>query len=336
MIILLSGVFASCSNQDRDFDDFDYTTVYFPYQTPIRVLDLGNDLYDNDADNNHQCTIMATTGGVYENNKNITIDIEVDNSLVDNLYYSSDSTKIKAMPSDYYTLASDKITIPKGKLMGGVQVQLTDKFFEDTSSVSTTYVIPLIMTSKMNADSILQGKTDLENANPAVVSDWEKTPKNFTLYAIKYINKYTGHMLRRGIDNIIGKNGANELDTTIINHENYTENDEVVQTFSKSLTTTTLALNAIDKQGEAYPFTLVMTFDGDENCSISEPEKAEYTISGTGKYVENGGEWATKKHDAIFIKYTLDNGIETHTFIDTLVMRDRAIGLETFTPFVKK
>lgn len=42
-LIFLSTVLISCENQDNDFPDFDYQTVYFASQYPDRTLQLGND-----------------------------------------------------------------------------------------------------------------------------------------------------------------------------------------------------------------------------------------------------------------------------------------------------
>ena len=36
-----------------------------------------------------------------------------------------------------------KIIIPAGKVMGGIEVQLTDAFFADPRSIKNTFVIPL-------------------------------------------------------------------------------------------------------------------------------------------------------------------------------------------------
>ena len=88
MVVL--AVFAACENKDWEFPDFDYTTVYFAYQSPVRTLVLGKDnVFDNSLDNEHKCLIMATMGGVYENKKDITIDVVVDNSLCENLKFGS-------------------------------------------------------------------------------------------------------------------------------------------------------------------------------------------------------------------------------------------------------
>lgn len=66
-------------------------------------------------------------GGVYENQTNPTVDIEVDNSLCDNLKFST-GEDVVPMPAEYYTLASNQIVIPQGQISGGVEVQLTDAF----------------------------------------------------------------------------------------------------------------------------------------------------------------------------------------------------------------
>jgi hypothetical protein len=173
--LIVLAVFAACENQDWEFPDFDYSTVYFPYQSPVRTLVLGKDyVFDNSLDNEHKCLIMATMGGVYENKSDITINVVVDNTLCENLKFESDAgDDAIAMPSNYYTLPSNmQIVIPSGELMGGLEVQLTDAFFNDTLSIKKTYVIPLVITSVTNADSILSGETLSDTADRRVASEW--------------------------------------------------------------------------------------------------------------------------------------------------------------------
>lgn len=82
--------FSSCENGDWSFPDYGTTTVYFAYQYPVRTIVLGNDeVFDNTLDNQHKCMIKATMGGVYENQTSPVVDIEVVNSLCDNLKFSS-------------------------------------------------------------------------------------------------------------------------------------------------------------------------------------------------------------------------------------------------------
>ena len=109
----LSLTCASCYNSDRDFPDYEGgTTAYFAYQFPIRTLILGNDIYDNALDNEHKCRIWSTMGGAY-GGRNAFVDIVVDESLCDNLWFvdagGNPSTPVLPMPSSYYTLSSNAI-----------------------------------------------------------------------------------------------------------------------------------------------------------------------------------------------------------------------------------
>src|SRR5919205_2646778 len=85
---ILISILTAC-NKDWEFPDYKYSTVYFPYQSPVRTLVLGEDIYDNTLDNQHKFQIMASTGGVYENKKDVTLDVAVDNSLARNLKFNA-------------------------------------------------------------------------------------------------------------------------------------------------------------------------------------------------------------------------------------------------------
>ena len=88
---------SSCENQEVDFPDFDYSTVYFAYQYPVRTIVLGEDTYDTSLDNQHKFEIYATMGGVYANKKRVAIDFVVDNSLTNKLFFSV-GDPVKPMP----------------------------------------------------------------------------------------------------------------------------------------------------------------------------------------------------------------------------------------------
>ena len=78
--LVLLSILTAC-NKDWEFPDYKFSTVYFPYQAPIRTLVLGEDIFDNTLDNQHKFMIMATMGGVYENKKDIGLKVAVENSL---------------------------------------------------------------------------------------------------------------------------------------------------------------------------------------------------------------------------------------------------------------
>ncbi len=341
--MIIAGLFvtlflSSCKNDDWSFPDYKYTAVYFAYQTPVKTLILGDDyMYDNSADNQHILQIYATMGGVYENNADRIIEVEIDNSLCENLYFSNDSTdKVLPMPSNYYVLPSKlEIVIPKGKLMGYLEIKLTDAFFNDSLSLKNKYVIPLVMKSVKNADSILQGKTEKTNPNRLINADWLTPPKDYTIYAVKFINPWHAYYLRRGINVVKGKNGNSSLDATYVYRAKYVEYDQVCQAISTGKNNVSISLiTKADDRVTDVPFKIILTFDDNNNCTISSPSNAGYTATGSGKFVKDSEEWGGKKRNALYLKYDIEFENTIHSFTDTLVVRDRGIKMETFSPVI--
>jgi hypothetical protein len=336
LILLISlSVFTGC-NKDWSFPDYKYTTVYFAYQTPVRTLVLGEDIIDNTLDNQHKCLIMATMGGVYENKKDIRLTVAVDTALAGRLKFeTATGDTVLAMPDNYYSLPGAKyIVIPAGKVMGGIEVQLTDAFFQDPRSIKKTFVIPVKIISVENADSVLRGKSDMTSPDPRKAGDWVIPPKDFILYAVKYINPYHGFYLRRGVDLVKGANGNTALDTTVVYHAPYVEKDEVCSIVTTSLTEASVSLNAKNKGNTNTPFTMLLKFDSQGKCTITNPVSASYTLTGTGQLVKKGDMWGNQQRDVLHLKYQIDFGTTTHSLTDTIVMRDRGVKMETFNPIV--
>ena len=263
--IVLAGaamsVLASCHNQEQIFPDYDGgITAYFAYQYPVRTIVLGeSETFDTSLDNQRKCIIYGTMGGAYEG-KDVVIDVEVDNTLTDNLYFDAAcETPVKAMPAEYYTLSGNQL-VYGGKHMGGVEVQLTDAFFADPDAIKNTYVIPVKMTNiQKGADQILAGTPAIEgdNAWRTDASQWKVLPKDYTLFAVKYINPWDGSWLRRGVDTIT----ENGKVTTDVRHKQYVENDEVMFLSTQSLNSVT------------FPMTV--------NVETVVPPPTEYTMSVT-------------------------------------------------------
>jgi hypothetical protein len=346
--ILLSASFSSCRNQDISYSNYTYQTLYFPYQSPVRKIVLGDDdQYDNSSDTAHECEIMATIGGEYSNGSDVTINFKVDTSLCTNVYTivnTKVATKVVAMPSNYYTLGGTSITIPKGSMEGGVVVHLTDAFFNDTTSLKSTYtdvkyVIPLVMTSS-SKDSILRGTAAVTNPIRTNSADWSTQPMDYILYGIKYINPWDANWLCRGIDNVTQPDGTTK---TITRHPTYVESDAVVTLTSNSIRSdiypvsdTLYVYNTVDQKYENTIFTtnLLLTFDSaGQNCTITS-NTSGYTASGTGTWIKKGekNSWGSKDRDGLYLNYNINfnNGYKYATK-DTLVLRDRNEKLETFT-----
>jgi hypothetical protein len=335
ILFVALSVLTAC-NKDWEFPDYKYTTVYFPYQSPVRTLILGEDIIDNSLDNEHKFLIMATMGGVYENKKDIIINVSVDNAMGQNLkFQTATGDNVIPMPENYYTLPKDRIiAIPSGKVMGGMEVKLTDAFFADPRSIKNTFVIPVKMTSVANADSILRGQSSVPSPDPRKAADWAVAPKDYVLYGVKYINPYHGVYLRRGIDEVKGNSGNTALDTTVVYHNAFVEKDEVVNLFTKSMTQDSISLNAKNKGNINAPFMLVLTFDNTGKCTISAPASATYTVTGNGEFVKKGDMWGNVKRDVLYLQYTVNFATTTHNLRDTLVMRDRGVKFETFSPVI--
>lgn len=362
---LVGGSFTSCENGDWDFPDFEYSTVYFAYQSPIRTVVLGEDVYDTSLDNEHKVQIMATMGGVYANNNNVEIGIKVEPTLLDDLIFDKESDTdpdrpVLLMPDNYYTLSSDKIIIPQGSVIGGVTVQLTDAFFNDPLALSTNYVIPVVMTGVTNADSILSGKPLVENPKRGRTSDWDVQPKDYILYAVKYINAYDANYLRRGTDVITIDGGTA---TTVKREADYVERDEVVKLTTVSLNSVAFPQSYVSKDGHDLNFRVNLTLDANQNVTASAFEATyqvndsvtvrNVSVSGDGEFVKDGDKnsWGNQDRDALYLDYETSYEVEikypvsgqpdnvmqyNYKTSDILVVRDRGVKPEWFTAVVNE
>jgi hypothetical protein len=331
IIVLFSGLIA-CENQENEFSDFDYTTGYFPYQYPVRTLVLGDYIYDNTNDNNHKFLISAAMGGVYSNDKDREFDIEVDESLCNNVLFESTSEPIRLMPEEYYNLSSsEKLTIPSGEFNGNIEVQLTDAFFNDPLSIKLAYVIPIRLLGSADVDSILQGKPSVINPDPRLADQWEIAPKDFTMFAVKYINPYHGKYLHRG-ESIV-KDASNTVLETNVYRTTYIVDNELWDLVTTNMNQVSVEGN-IRSSIITGTLKILLTFSEDGNCSVKEAAGSAYTITGTGKFLKDADEWGNKKRDAIHLNYQLSNGTNTYYATDTLVIRDRAVVMELYTSTV--
>lgn len=330
--LLLIGCIAACKNQEVEFPDYGITTGYFPYQFPIRTLILGDYIYDNSNDNAHKFLISAAMGGVYENKKDRIFKITVDNSLCNDVKFAATGEPIKAMPASYYTLSTpDRIVIPAGQVNGSVEVKLTEAFFQDTLANRLAYVIPVRITQVTDLDSLLSGKSSLAQPDPRYASQWDIAPKNFTMFAVKYISPFHGNYFHRGQSTV--KEGTTTLETTNYAGQ-YIENDEVwtLSTINTSKVRVTGAVKSAQLNGV---LNMILTFDGN-NCVISSPAGSAISVTGTGKFINHGAEWGNKKRDLIELTYQFTRGTKTYSATDRLVIRDRGVVMELFTPVSSK
>lgn len=329
---ILLAVLASCQNVDIEYEDYEFTTAYFPYQYPIRTLVLGDYIYDNTNDNNHKFLISAAIGGLYSNKSDRVVNFRVDESLCNNALFGETNDTIRLMPSSYYKLSSpDKILIPSGKFNGAVEVQLSDAFFQDTLAIKLGYVIPIRLTGSSDVDSILQGKAASDAfADLRDKQQWEILPKNFTMFAVKYINEFHGSYLH------YGKNKVKDLTGNVIEENFYSEQFVEKNPVVKLVTTGRyqVSMNSFfNSQKIMGQFSILLDFNG-KSCTISAPKGATYEVTGTGDFLEKKFRWGNKDRDGIEIRYTVKQGDLTYEANDVLVIRDRGVVMELFSPIL--
>lgn len=349
----LALTYTSCYNSEQEFPDFEGgTKAYFAYQNPVRTLVLGNDIYDNTLDNEHKCRIWATMGGAYAG-RNATVNVVVDESLCDNLWFLDDggyaSLRVTPMPEKYYKLLSNSISY-NGDARGYVEVQFSDDFFNDPDAIKNTYVIPLRMTGVTGIDAILSGTPNVSNPIRTNAQDWAVLPMDYVLYCVKYMNPWQGKYIRRGVD-MVTENGGEpnkvvRKDFTLYNSdvEHYSkmdpsnpvnQNDEVCGITTKNRTEAIFPVS-FKTSGASISCNLILKFNGDK-CTITSDDE-NVTAEGEGEFITKGTErseykdyqWGSSngkliQRDILRLAYKvnfIDKNIQVETK-DTMVVQTR-------------
>lgn len=321
------GVLPGCTNEDITFDDYDYQSVYFPYQAPVRTLVLGDEaLGDNTIDRERSFSIGVAMGGAYYNDKDRIVEIAHAPELAQNVT-NGNGGPMTVLPASHYEATFGPITIPKGSFAGTMRVDLTDAFFADPLSATTHYVIPVRITAAQ--DSVLRGipSSFVEDPDPRIGDNWEVSPKDYTLFAIKYINETHGMYLLRGTRT----NTATE-ETTTYSARFVTDNNMT------KLSTVSLTENVMDVVGgtnSGGPHRMLLTFDHEnQEVSVSQLDGTTVVSSGEGVYFTKDDPEAESyngnKHRTIYLDYTYEDGGVTYAVQDSLVFVDTDVVFEEF------
>ena len=331
--IIIAGVVAC--NKENDFPDHEYLNpdgsgtgkhygVYFGTQYPVRTLVLGHERFPNpDADSLFH--IGVSIGGMYKNTRNWKVDYVFDETLADSLIMGTtgtDNDTVMALPSEYFTINPvGSTTIPSGSFNGLIQIKLKKAFFEDPLAITKKYVVPLRITAS-EADTILSGRaklgydTDLRRAG-----DWDVLPKNYVLFAIKYINPYHGVYFHRGAV-------TDGVNPPLVYRNQYLERNA-----TRNLITTgphSITLNGI-ANNMAGAFKMELSFNG-EDITITPSDGATYSVTGTGKFLDenhpNAEQISGVKYPTLYLDYSYVDGADIKTAKDTLVRRDRGVKYE--------
>lgn len=351
LIFALGAVLTGCHNSDVDFPDFEYQTIYFAHQTPVRTITLGEENYaDNNIDNEHAFEVKAALGGVNVNRADHSAKFVIDDSLCEGLAFT-DGSDVKALPASYYSIATDNIVIKKGDVIGGFRVQLNDEFFADPASINTTYVLPVRLTS--SNDSILSGKAKdgIVNPNRLNADDWATLPQDYVLYAVKYKNKFHGCWLSQGVDKVDKDGEVTTNDRKVDYWEKASLRYLRTQSLTRSVYSQAFDVSIINQRGAKDELHLVcdIILDVDANGNITlSTDSPNCSVSGTGSWVEKGAKkaWGDKDRDYIKLNYTYRINYVSHipmnkksyievTCEEELVLRDRENKFEEFSYILK-
>ena len=365
LIFAIAFGFIACENQETIFDDFGSTSVYFPFQRPVRTIIQGDyDLGFNDNDNLGRFEIGVRMSGVRSNETDRSVSFELAPELIDPSVLGVTSVNVQVLPESYYTIEQESpVTIPAGSTDGRILIQLNDAFFDDPLSFGefeeVNYVIPLKITAFEGLDSLLTGVPIIDNPIKILDDNWVTTPKDYTLFGIKFINQYSGMHLRRGSDKIVGTSelftvstGEREtttIDTTSVYRSEFVDQDELalVSTSGRNKATVTNRVRRGNIAGNDN-VSIEMTIDGNGDIVVTEAPGETLTVTGTGKWLEDGDEWGGEKRNVIYLEYEYkdvqvvqemrfgrvvsESTVDLlHTVKDTLVMRDRNVKFEQFT-----
>ncbi|MBL7965826.1 MAG: DUF1735 domain-containing protein [Prolixibacteraceae bacterium] len=292
IILTLSAGLIAC--EENKFVDFDYSAGYFPNQYPVRTFDLSSNT------NGNKFVVPIVMGGVYKNTQDRVFDIETAPALCNRALFESTKDTIHLMPSAYYTLGSTKLTIPAGKLDGSIEVQMNDAFFNDPLASRLRYVIPIRIKDATNMDSVLRGKSSLANPDPRVASQWAVVPKDYTMFAVKYINQYHGNYFHRGTS--IVKDPTGKIVESNVYRTPSLVNNEVwsLLTTGKNQVGSNSVINS-----KLLPGNLMMnlSFGNDQTCTITQSAGSVIPVSGTGKFIKEGEESGGIKRNSIILSY---------------------------------
>jgi len=156
--------------------DFDYTSVYFGAQRPIRTLVTRTDR------NELVFKIGVGIGGIRENVKGYEVEYELAPELLLPGSEIAGASRYKLLPENCYTIENDNdftFYIKPGKIIGDCQVRINKNAFVSLEgATSNTWALPFRLTST-TADKILEEK------------DW-------TIIVIRYIDEHSGDYLYKG------------------------------------------------------------------------------------------------------------------------------------------
>ncbi len=285
---------------DDYIEDFDYTSVYFMYQTNVRTFVVGEGM---------KIEVGAALAGVRENKQDRIVGFRMDPALVNGAALAAlktgsnyireamaDVDTLKPMPADYFTISDNStMVIKSGTHMGSVVIQADSaRFLKDASTIRPVYAIPFYIASA-DADSIVGAKRS------AVV-------------ALKYENMLFGNYWHGGVTTV--KDAAGKIVKTVKYYTTIPSPEAKVFKL-KTVAPDALVTNKISDQEGAFKITL----DGN-TVKVSKADGSAIEVKPDGPSTFNRAKLLQERK--LFLSYKYENEDGTTSFAqDTLTFRNR-------------
>lgn len=302
IFLLLSIVTVSC--YEDYVNDFDYSSVYFAYQTDVRTFIVGEGM---------QIEVGVALGGVRENTISRNVEFKIDNTLVTpeilakmktGTVYIKDAvatvTTLTPIPANYFSLSSPSgIVIKAGQHMGTVVLKADSiNFLADAATLTAKYAIPLYIVSA-DADKIVE-------------------LKRYSVIGLKYENMLYGNYWHGGVTTV--KDASENITQTIKYPTAIPVPDN--QTWKmKTVAPNALTINGYSNALSSSKAEMRITLDGG-NITIS-------SVTGSTKVIQPDGNSSFNRAKLlqdrkIFLNYKFANADGTTSYAqDTLTFRNR-------------
>jgi hypothetical protein len=298
VIVFLSLGLSSC--YEDYIKDFDYSSIYFMYQTNVRTFVVGEGM---------KIEVGAALGGLRENRQDRVVNFTMDNSLVTpailaamkaGANYIKEAvqgvTELKPMPANYFTISDNsKMVIKNGQHMGSVVIKADSALFlKDSATINPVYAIPFKINS---ADS-----------------DSLPFAKRTTVVALKYENMLFGNYWHGGITTV--KDSAGNVVKTIKYFTSIPSPESKIMNL-KTVAPDALVTSKISDQ----PGSLKITLNGTV-VTVSQAKGSAVKVLPDGQSVFNKPKLLQDRK--IILRYKYANADGTTSFAqDTLTFRNR-------------
>ena len=302
LLVLIFPFLGSC--YDDYIHDYEYTTIYIPYQVDVRTFVVGEGM---------KIKFGAELGGVRNNTDTRKAVFKIDPDLISNKtlqdmkgssypYIKNEMALIdtlRLMPASFYKLSHDNtIEILPGNHTGTIEIKAdSSAFLSEPGTIKAQYAIPFSLTN-VDADRLLEDKKS-------------------TVIALKFENMLYGNYLHGGVTTVKDP-GGNVLKKIVYN-------TFVSQSANEIWSLVTSGYNSLTVQRysnvNSTKNEIKLQLEGN-NILVGSAEGSTYQFEADGQSSFNGVRNLQQRKILLNYKFT-DNEGNTHHAQDTLTFRNR-------------